>query len=209
MHNISLEGVGKRYGFNWILSDVTHTFTSGKIYGISGANGSGKSTLIKILSGYLSPSDGSVRYKVASNTVKPEHIFKHISLAAPYTDLIQEYSLKEMFDFHSSFKVMHSNMTFKDFESILDLPNIKSKLIGEYSSGMKQRCQLALSILSETPFLLVDEPTSFLDTKAKAWFANLLNDYSKERCVIIASNEEYDLDLCDEVLTIDGLQSHL
>jgi ABC-type multidrug transport system ATPase subunit len=208
MHQISLEAISKRYGYNWILSGITHQFTDNKVHGIAGLNGSGKSTLIKILSGYLSPSEGSVIFTVKDNIVKTEQVFKNISLAAPYTDLIQEYTLAEMFSFHQSFKRMIDDVDLASFSSLLDLPNSKNKLLSEFSSGMKQRTQLALAILSDTPFLLLDEPTAFLDVNAKTWFSNLLKDYRRERCVIIASNDPFDLELCDEVLTIDELQAH-
>ena len=65
---------------------------------------------------------------------------------------------------------------------------------------MKQKIQLALALMSDTPFLLLDEPTSFLDLNAKSWFSNLLLENKKNRIVVIASNDGFDLGLCDEVV---------
>ena len=104
MTTISAIKISKRYGYHWIVKDFNHAFNNGIMYGIAGNNGSGKSTLIKILSGYLTPSAGTLSYQIGNKIVKSEDIFKFIALAAPYTDLINEYTLEEMFEFHQKFK---------------------------------------------------------------------------------------------------------
>jgi ABC-type multidrug transport system ATPase subunit len=207
MYKIVLQNIGKRFGYNWVLSDINRIFESDQIYGISGANGSGKSTLMKILSGYLTPTTGSMKHYEEHNEIPTDRIFRNIALAAPYTDLINEYSIREMFDFHVHFKGMIHDLDFTAFEEILGLSNTKNKVLGEFSSGMKQRCQLALAILSKTPLVLIDEPTSFLDAKGKSWFKQLLHDYRQNRCIIVASNELFDLELCDKVISMDALIS--
>jgi ABC-type multidrug transport system ATPase subunit len=202
MNSISLRGVGKRYGYQWIVQNLNQSFDSSQVYGISGANGSGKSTVIKMMSGNLSPSEGSILYSCQEATVEAADIFKFVSLAAPYTDLIQEYTLKEMFDFHKSFKPVKAELDFSTFFSMLDMQKTGEKQINHFSSGMKQKIQLALALVSDTPFLLLDEPTSFLDSTAKQWFTDMLGKYKLDRCVVIASNDTYDLDHCAEIVKI-------
>ena len=68
---------------------------------------------------------------------------------------------------------------------------------------MKQKIQLALAILSDTPIILLDEPTSFLDQFNKEWFADLLNNFKHNRIVIIASNDPYDLAICEDVKFVE------
>jgi Cu-processing system ATP-binding protein len=80
-------------------------------------------------------------------------------------------------------------------------------MIETYSSGMHQRLQLALSLLSKTSLILYDEPTSFLDNDAKKWFYKLLSKFKKDRTVIIASNDEGDLSECAIIYKIADLEA--
>lgn len=199
MTSIITEKLTKRYGYNWVIRDFDHTFLSNTVYGISGNNGSGKSTLIKMLCGFLTPSSGTIKYWVSDHSVSNTQIFKHMALAAPYTDLINEFTLPEMLTFHQKFKPFKARLDYKEFEEIIQLSGHKNKSLQHFSSGMKQKIQLALTLLSDTPYLLLDEPTSFLDKSAKKWFENLLNFCSKDRVVIIASNDTFDINLCNQV----------
>ena len=202
MSKISVNNVSKRYGYQWIIRNLNVDFQNNQIFGISGNNGSGKSTLIKMLSGYLSPSQGSISYIHNNTLLTRQEIFKHLTLAAPYTDLINEYTLKEMFAFHCKFKPIANDIDFKTFESIIELPGQSSKTLLHFSSGMKQKIQIALAVLSDTPFLLLDEPTSYLDKIAKNWFANLIQENRHNKLVLLASNDGFDIELCDKVLVM-------
>jgi ABC-type multidrug transport system ATPase subunit len=200
MVEIQLSNVSKRYAFQWIIKDLNADFTDQHISAIAGNNGSGKSTLIKILSGFLSPSQGVLKYAIDNNKLPVSDIYKRISLVAPYTDLINEFTLEEMLHFHSKFKPFRQQINISDFQEIIQLKVAPDKQLFQYSSGMKQKIQLALAILSDTSILLLDEPTSFLDVNAKKWFSDLLQKNTQNRCVIIASNDSFDLDLCEHAL---------
>ena len=204
MIKIELENLSKRYGYQWIIRNLSVKMNNTLIHGITGSNGSGKSTLIKILSGYLSPSTGILSYTINNKQVSVEKVFQYVSLAAPYTDLINEYTLEEMLAFHTKFKPFKSKISYSEFEEIIQLKVAKTKTLDHYSSGMKQKIQLALAILSDNPILLLDEPTSFLDAKAKQWFQNLLLQNKEDRLVIIASNDSFDLQFCDHLLDMDS-----
>ncbi|MBK8620203.1 MAG: ATP-binding cassette domain-containing protein [Saprospiraceae bacterium] len=202
---IELIGLSKRYGYQWILRDVNQSFFQGNIYGVSGRNGIGKSTLIKLISGFLSPSSGQVVFKSGKTMILPQNFHQYFVWVAPYTDLIQEYTLSEMFLFHKKFKTMPENLDVKTFLEYLQWQNTGDKQIRFFSSGMKQKLQLALALLSETPILLLDEPTSYLDESAKLWFAERLKQETKNRITIISSNDRFDLDLCQNVLDVTEL----
>ena len=199
---LDANSLSKKYGFQWVIKDFTHQFTNDNIVGISGRNGSGKSTLIKMLCGYLSPTSGKISYMLDNKPTSRHQIFKHISLSSPYTDVIQEYTLEEILTFHQKFKPFKQKINYSAFEELIELKGQKSKVIQNFSSGMKQKINLALNILSDTPILFLDEPTSFLDTHAKDWFKNLLQKNTSERLIILASNDNFDLDLCEEVVAI-------
>lgn len=200
MNEIAINKLSKRYGYQWIIKDFEARFCADKIYGIAGSNGSGKSTLIRMISGFLTPTNGEIRYWINGQNISVESIFPFMSLAAPYTDLINEFTLREMLAFHQKFKKFKHPITFEEFEKIIRLTGQKDKILHHFSSGMKQKIQLALALLSDTPVLLLDEPTSYLDNEAKKWFSDLLAENKFNKVVIIASNDKYDLDLCTEII---------
>lgn len=199
MIDISVEEVSKRYTNQWIIKRCNLDIPFKSRIGISGINGSGKSTLMKMLSGYLSPSEGKIIYR-GQSIIPKEEWYKSVSFIGPYTDVIQEYSLRELYDFHSAFKSMRYDFT--QFKELLRLDNIKNKRIEDYSSGMKQKVQLALGIFSDTPILLLDEPTSYLDEVNKSWFSTMIERHMAERTIIIASNERFDFQYCDRIIEL-------
>ena len=199
---VSIQNLSKRYLYDWIIRDMSHTFTSGSITGVNGINGSGKSTFIKMLCGFLSPSEGKISYNLSDKKVDRSDIYQYMSLAAPYTDIINEYDVEEMFAFHTKFKKLRQDIDAHQFLDIVKLKGNRGKQIQFYSSGMKQRLQLALALLTDSQLLLLDEPTSYLDAENKAWFYNLLADNKRNRTIIIASNDKDDFDLCGDVISL-------
>ncbi len=186
---IEIEQLGKRYQHGWVFQNISHHFESGKVYGIAGRNGSGKSTFLKIISGLLSPSKGNVSYKSSGMSIKREEIYAHISIAAPYTDLIEEYNLKEMITFHSGMKPSDCFTSVQQWIEILDFPHSVVRPLYQFSSGMKQRVKLGLALYSNSDIIILDEPTSNLDEQAKEWFFDQLIKRKEERIILIASNE--------------------
>jgi len=199
---ITIQNLSKRYLYDWIIRDLNHVFESGSITGVNGINGSGKSTFMKMLSGYLSPSEGHVTYTYNDKNVDRSDIYQYMTLAAPYTDVINEYDVKEMFLFHTKFKKMRLELTTSEFLDIVKLKGNKGKQIQFYSSGMKQRLQLAIALITDSKLLLLDEPTSYLDSENKAWFYDLLRKHKDGRTIIIASNDAEDFELCSDVIQL-------
>ena len=200
--NITVENIGKRYLYEWIFKKINFHFKSATRYAILGANGSGKSTFLKIISGHLSPSKGTISYQENGQIIDIDDIYKQVSFAAPYIDLIEEFTLQEAIEFHQKFKSFRSNITTVEFLEILQLQHAASKEIRFFSSGMKQRLKLGLAICSDTTILLLDEPTSNLDEKSIDWYQQLLNRFAGNRLILIASNEKRDIQECEEQLNI-------
>lgn len=203
MTQIQGQSLSKRYGYQWIIRELDLEFNTGSIHGIAGGNGSGKSTLIKMLSGFLSPTSGWITYTIGHKTIPVQRIFPYISLVAPYTDMINEFTLKEVVDFHGKFKPFKRKFSYQELEDIIQLKGHGDKTLQNFSSGMKQKVQLALGLLSDTPILLLDEPTAYLDKNAKSWFTELLSAANPDTLVVIASNDTFDLDLCQKILYLD------
>ena len=200
---ISADKVGKRFLNSWIFRDISLELKSGVTYALIGHNGSGKSTLLQILAGYLSPSEGEVIFKDQGNKVKRDDIHKFLSFCSPYTELIEELTLEEHLDFHQKFRPFVDDLDVNAVMEIMELEREWDKEVRFFSSGMKQRLKLALSILSQSGFILLDEPSTNLDQASTQWFLNLLEKYRGDRIIVIASNVEADLQLCTDRISVE------
>jgi ABC-type multidrug transport system ATPase subunit len=199
---IILENLGRRFNRDWIFRNINYTFSLPQSYAILGINGSGKSTLLQILNGSLSPSVGTICFFYQQKKVEIEEVYQHISLAAPYLELIEEFSLSEMIDFHFQFKKYLNGMDRKNIIELLQMDNSKNKLIRYFSSGMKQRVKLALAFCADTSLLMLDEPTANLDLQGINWYLQLIEQFSANRLTIICSNQEHEYNFCQNTLNI-------
>ena len=205
---ITLDDVGKRFRYEWIFRNLSTTIESGTSYALLGSNGSGKSTLMKILSGHLSPSSGKIKFVLNDKKQDEDDIYKHISYAAPYIELIEELTLTEMINFHTKFKPLNNALTTNDLIDILNFEKSRNKEIRYFSSGMKQRLKLVIAICSDSPILLLDEPTTNLDAQGVAWYRQLMSRFTEgaHRLTIVASNIEHDYDFCHKILNIEDFK---
>lgn len=200
--HITLENIGRRFNRDWIFRGIDYIFVSGRIYAVLGPNGSGKSTLLQVLNGSLAPSAGKLSFFLEDKLLEVEEAYQHLSLAAPYLELIEEFTLNEMIDFHFKFKSYIAGIDKTKLIRVLAMPESKDKLIKYFSSGMKQRLKLILAFCSDTHLLMLDEPTSNLDAQGVEWYLSLVQQFAKNRLTIICSNQEHEYSFCDEQLDI-------
>lgn len=209
---VRLFNIGKRFNREWIFRHCSYNFHSGKTYAITGPNGSGKSTLLQVIAGATLHNEGTVEYHnnqrttssstVASAKVDNEQHYANISIAAPYLELIEEMTANEMLNFHSKFKPLIQSISIEEILKIVGLENAINKQIRYFSSGMKQRLKLAQAFFSNTPVLLLDEPTTNLDADGVALYHTLISNYTKDKLVIVSSNVKQEYDFCEEVIEI-------
>ena len=199
---IRLDNTGKRFRLDWIFRGLNYAFKQGERYAVLGPNGSGKSTLLKVLSGHLSPSKGTVLYENQGKNIEPDAVYHYVSYAAPYIELIEEFTLEEALRFHAGLKPLVPGFTPAQLYELLALPRTRAKEIRFFSSGMKQRVKLALAVCSDTPVLLLDEPATNLDMQGVEWYKKLVSEYAADRLVVIASNDPHDAAFCPTHLNI-------
>ena len=199
---ITLQNIGRRFNRDWIFRGISYEFKQGETYAILGPNGSGKSTLLSVLNGSLAPSAGEISYLLYDKPIEPEVVFKQLSLAAPYLELIEEFTLTEMLEFHFKFKARKGGMDNEGVIALLGMEQSKNKMIKYFSSGMKQRLKLALAFCSDTPLLMLDEPTSNLDKQGVEWYLGLVQEFAAGRLTIICSNQEHEYSFCRHRLDI-------
>lgn len=201
---IALENIGKRFNREWIFRDVNRTFERSSHCAILGGNGSGKSTLLQIISGYLTPSVGTISWKNDDTILSTDNVYSHVAMASPAMSLYDDFTLKENIVFFQKFKSLRGNISVKDFAQRTELEKQLDKQLKYYSSGMRQRVKLGLAILADTSLLLLDEPTSHLDANAIKWYQALLKENIDGRSLFVASNSHEDeIFLCNERLIVD------
>ena len=198
---VLLDQVCKRYTTGWVLRDISKKIESGQRVAVTGPNGSGKSTLIQIIAGYLSNTKGKVSYEQAGKPISRDELYKHLSISAAYTELDEELTIEEIFDHISIFKPVHITQ-LNEFLDLTDFRKQGSKQIRYFSSGMKQRLSLGFAMNMDVPLLILDEPTSFLDDNKKQWYAELMQNYSFDKTILIASNDEHDIMGCNSSIQL-------
>lgn len=198
-----MEDIGRRFNRDWIFRKVDYRFIQGNSYAILGPNGSGKSTLLQLIASSLSPSEGQIHYSVDGKDLDADHFFSYLSLAAPYQELVEEFTLLELIDFHFSFKEMVEGLTTKGILALLGLEKSANKEIRYFSSGMKQRTKLVLACCTKTPALFLDEPTSNLDLKGVDWYLQLIERFAKDKLLLICSNQEHEYQFCQYKLQVE------
>ena len=201
---ITLSKTGKKFDKTWIFRNVDYTFHANGSYAILGGNGSGKSTLLQIISGFQSPSSGSITYTTDAKKFPVEQIYSRLTLATPYMELPEELSLYELLRFHSHFKKPLLPLT--DIAARINLEKETHKELKNFSSGMRQRVRLGLALLFESEMVLLDEPCTHLDHHSIAWYQQLLEEYTFNKCLIISSNQPEEYNICKEYLLIEDFK---
>ena len=199
MSNYSVEAISliKVFGRRLIFNNINFTFESNGIFGIAGSNGSGKSTLVKIIAGIISPSSGKIIHKCGNEEILPEKLHNHIGFVSPYLVLYDEFTAWENLVYFSEIRGIQLNKDRVNYllEKFL-LINRKDDLVKTYSSGMKQRLKFIFALAHSPELLILDEPTSNLDSEGKEKVYTILKKEAETSIVIIASNEETDLEIC-------------
>jgi ABC-type multidrug transport system ATPase subunit len=189
---IELEEISKSYNRHLLFSGINIQIDPENPLAILGGNGSGKSTLLKIISGAAVPSAGSVRFFQEGKTISEEEKYRHISITAPYMELIEEFSVMEMLRFYTSLKNLKDGMRLSDLLESIWLSDSADKEVRLLSSGMKQRLKLALAIYADAPILLLDEPLSNLDERGRAWYMDEMQALGRSKVVVVCSNSVRD-----------------
>ncbi len=209
MIQLVADDVGKKYRREWVFRHVDLTLTSetsagsmANSYTFVGPNGSGKSTLLQLLSGAMPQTEGTLTYTRNDKTIEAEDLFRHVSLAAPYLELIEELTLAEMLAFHVQFKPFRDNLNFKEAADRMRLGHAMDKELKFFSSGMKQRVKLGLAFFSDVPLVILDEPTSNLDRQGAAWYHEQVHTLRPDQLLLIGSNDPAEYDFCPNVLDV-------
>lgn len=208
-YQLTAEAVGKTFGRRLIFKDVNFSFENQGTFGIAGHNGSGKSTLVKIITGILGPSKGAISHLNEGHKIPVEKLHDYIGFVAPYLVLYDEFSAEENLRHFASIRGIEYNKEKIDylFNAFL-LYDRRQDEVKAYSSGMKQRLKYIFAMMHSPKLLVLDEPTSNLDSAGKDTVYRIIEAESKSAVVLIASNEESDLRLCKSVLQLENYKNN-
>ena len=204
---ISVEKVGKKFVKEWIVRNASFELLAGQQYTFVGPNGSGKSTLLQLLTGIMPVSEGIIKYiDKAGKEIEVDHWYKHLVVAAPYLELIEEFTLREQIEFHSKFKPFKNRLSPKDFEDFIQLPHASGKTLRHFSSGMKQRVKLGLAFMSDVPVIFLDEPTTNLDVPGINWYLDHVVHYTQDQLVLLGSNVKQEYEFCENIISVSAFK---
>jgi ABC-type multidrug transport system ATPase subunit len=206
MLKIHLEEASKRFQYEWIFKNLSLELTQGHSLAITGSNGSGKSTLLKCLSGAIPITSGKINYLINEKPISETDWFSHLTISAPYMEVPEEFTLEELLEFHFKFKKPLDNVSSKEIIEQLYLSQHSHKLVGQFSSGMKQRLKLGLALFSDVPLVFLDEPTSNLDRKGIEWYQEMINLYGKNRIMVVCSNDSREYEFCEQKIILEDFK---
>ena len=194
---LEIENLTKTFGTQTVISDISMTLVSGKIYGLVGRNGSGKTMLMKMILGFVSPSSGSIK-------IEGKVLGKDISMPDRIGAII-EYSGFKNLKFLAMIHHKISNEEIRNAMRIVGLDPDSKKHVGKYSLGMRQRLGIAQAIMEDPDILLLDEPLNGLDNEGVEEIRKvLLSLKEKGKLIILASHSKEDIQiLCDTVFRMD------
>jgi len=190
MPTLQVDNVGQRFGRLLLFRRMSFELEGGASLAVTGANGSGKSTLLRILAGVLAPKAGSVTLSVEGEAIPKEAHPLHVGLVAPYLNVYDDLTARENLEFLGRTRVLPQAGTRID--AVLDRVGLAGRgddLVSTYSSGMKQRVKYAAALLAEPPLLLLDEPSTNLDTVGVDMVERVMATQQEHgRLLVVATN---------------------
>lgn len=199
---LKADNLEKRFGQKTVFSDFSIETTT-SVLGIAGVNGSGKSTLLKCLAGLQKPSSGSFHWMINGNSVDRKNLRNNLGFAAPYVQLYEELTVRENLEFIKNVRSLNHQNSIPDLLEPLGAKTLLNLHFGELSTGQQQRIKLAAATIHNPDILLLDEPGSNLDEAGKKIIRSLVETYTDSgRMVVIASNQQDELDLCNEIIEL-------
>ncbi len=199
---IHIENVSKKYNKEWIFKNINTKISHNQTTAITGPNGSGKSTLLQIIAGSILQTEGALKYLHNGDAIKPDEIYRYISLVAPAMALPEDFTLREFLTFHFKFKKLNAGISLKDLPSIMKLENALNKYIKNFSTGMRQRVKLGVAFYTDAPMLLLDEPATNLDKAGMDWYLEEVEKVLQEKTIFVCSNRQDEYSFCSNFIDI-------
>lgn len=208
---IEIKGLTKKYGSFTALDNLTLTVEPGVVFGFVGANGAGKSTAFSILATLLAPTSGDAFINGKSVVKEPREVRRQIGYMPDFFGVYDQLKADEYLDFYGASYGLTSAERAVLIPQLLELVNLTNKrfeYVDVLSRGMKQRLCLARSLIHDPQVLILDEPASGLDPRARIEMRDILKHLkSMGKTILISSHILPELaEMCDEIGVLDNGQ---
>ena len=204
---IEVSHLVKTYAGVSAVNDITFTVARGEILGFLGPNGAGKSTTMRIITGYLPATSGSVRVCGVPVASQPAEAKRRIGYMPESNPLPEDMRVSEYLYFRGRLKEISRRKLGPRIDEVLelcDLKRVRHKIIGKLSKGYRQRVGIAEAVLAEPPVIIMDEPTIGLDPHQILIVRDLIASLRGRMTVIISSHILPEIEVtCDRVLIIN------
>lgn len=206
---IEIKGLTKKYGSFYALNDLNLTLSEGTVFGFVGANGAGKSTTFSILATLLQPTAGDAFINGKSVKTDPHEVRKQIGYMPDFFGVYDQLKADEYLDFYGASYGIAEAKRKELIPQLLELVNLSHKryeYVDLLSRGMKQRLCLARALIHDPQVLILDEPASGLDPRARVEMRDILRQLKgMGKTILISSHILPELaEMCDEIGVIDG-----
>ncbi len=188
---VELESLSKHFGPVVAVDKITLNVAKGEVLGFLGPNGAGKTTTMRMISGYLSPTFGSISicgYNVEHSPIQSKKMIGYLAEGSPsYEDM----TVLEFLNFVASIRGINGDVLGKRLEKVISqtsLGEVVNRKIEVLSKGFKRRVGLAQSIIHDPPVLILDEPTDGLDPNQKHEVRKLIRNMSSDKAIIISTH---------------------
>ena len=201
--SIEVLSVSKSYETQLALNEISFSAKKGEIIGFLGPNGAGKSTMMKILTGYISPTKGTVFVSGIDVVKNPIAAKAKIGYLPEQNPLYQEMYVREYLQFQASIFKVSKETIATVVEDVGLIPEVHKK-ISQLSKGYQQRVGLAAALIHNPDVLILDEPTTGLDPNQIQEIRNLLTKLGKEKTILFSTHIMQEVEaLCDRVIIIN------
>ena len=205
---IDVQQLARHYGSTRAVEDVSFRIEERTIVGLLGHNGAGKTTVMKMLSGYLEPSAGTIRindHDLAGDARAVQRSLGYLPENLPvYPDML----VADYLDYAATLKGIGSADRSRALRRAIDATSVGERLldpIGKLSRGLRQRVGVAQAILGEPELLILDEPTNGLDPSQTGQMRDLIRSLASRATVILSTHIMQEVEaLCDQVLVLAG-----
>jgi ABC-2 type transport system ATP-binding protein len=204
---IEVENLSKTYSGFRAVQGISFHVDKGEIVGFLGPNGAGKSTTMKVLAGYLPPTDGKIRiagYDVVTDSIE---VRKRIGYMPENVPLYTDMRVTEFLRFRAELKKVARRKIKERVEQVKErtsLKDVENKIIGTLSKGYRQRVGLADAMVHDPDLLILDEPTIGLDPNQIRAVRDLIKDLGKHHTILLSTHILSEVELtCSRVLVIN------
>lgn len=202
---IKIEHVYKNYGAFSALTDISFVLKKGEIAALIGENGAGKSTLMRIMCGYLAPTDGKISvngHDIQNNRLEA---LSHIGYVPEISSLYNDMSVYDFMLWVAKIRqVENKDKTILETAEKMQITDVLPHKIETLSKGYKKRIEIAAAIQYQPQILILDEPTDGLDPNQKHDIRQFLRQYAKEHTVLVSTHVLEDADMADRVIMLAG-----